>query len=112
MARHRRVRPHGHGGDNRYCGRYCYAYHPPTVMMNFGGGCYNCRGWNAGGAWATGAFGAAASQPYPTNDIYPALPAECFDQIVGPLAHYRCGGTWFISSYGANGAYYRVAPAP
>ena len=26
--------------------------------------------------------------------------------------YYLCGNTWFKPSYGANGVYYRVVPAP
>lgn len=110
-----------YGGYNRYGGRYYYGYHPPTVVNHYyGSGCYNCGGWNAGGAWAAGLTGAAvgaavanaAARRYAMNDIYPVLPAGCGQSLVGGLAYYNCGGTWFSPYYGANGTYYRVVPVP
>jgi hypothetical protein len=30
----------------------------------------------------------------------------------GGGSYYSCSGTWFSASFGANGVYYRVVPAP
>jgi len=37
------------------------------------------------------------------------LPAGCVTPTQG---YYLCGNTWFQPSYGANGVFYRVVPAP
>ncbi len=58
---------------------------------------------------------AAASSAAPTyviGAIYPTLPAGCTQSQVGGGSYYSCGGTWFSASFGANGVYYRVVPAP
>jgi hypothetical protein len=44
--------------------------------------------------------------------IYPTLPAGCISPNVQGTTYYLCGNTWFQPSYGANGASYRVVPAP
>ncbi len=44
--------------------------------------------------------------------IYAALPAGCIKPKVQSGTYYMCGNTWFQPSYGANGVYYRVVPAP
>jgi hypothetical protein len=56
--------------------------------------------------------GVAAGSNYAMNAIYPALPAGCMSPEVGGRTYYLCGNTWFQPSYGANGVYYRVVPAP
>jgi hypothetical protein len=125
-------------GYDHYGGGYYYGYHPPTVVNNYGAGCYNCGGWNTGAAWAAGvtglaagaAIGAAAANTasanayaagvaagaaapvYVMNDIYPVLPAGCAYSLYSGLAYYRCGVTWFSPYYGANGLFYRVVAAP
>jgi hypothetical protein len=38
------------------------------------------------------------------------LPAGCFYRVLP--REYECGGMWLAPAYGANGVYYRVAPAP
>ena len=44
--------------------------------------------------------------------IYAVLPAGCISPRVQSGTYYLCGNTWFQPSYGANGVYYRVVPAP
>jgi hypothetical protein len=44
--------------------------------------------------------------------IYPTVPAGCASPVVGGITYQLCGNTWFQASYGANGVYYRVVPAP
>ena len=44
--------------------------------------------------------------------IYPKLPSGCTLSTVGGASYYDCAGTWFSPSFGANGVYYRVVPAP
>jgi hypothetical protein len=44
--------------------------------------------------------------------VYAALPAGCISPNVQGGTYYLCGNTWFKPSYGANGVYYRVIPAP
>jgi len=116
-----------YGGANYYGGTYS-TYHPPTVVNSYyGSGCYNCGGWPTAGAAAVGGFlGArlaqmraeeAASTPppqpsYVIGGIYPTLPAGCTQSGSGGGSYYSCNGTWFSASFGANGVYYRVVPAP
>jgi hypothetical protein len=43
--------------------------------------------------------------------ICPSLPAGCTYRPL--LSTYECGGgVWLSAAYGAQGAYYRVVPAP
>jgi hypothetical protein len=99
-----------------------------VVNSYYGSGCYNCGGWAAAGAMATGAaLGAAASSAnqanaynagfaagssYAIGEIQAALPAGCVYSPVGTTTYYRCGAAWFSPAYGANGVYYRVVVAP
>ncbi|BAN27546.1 hypothetical protein [Caballeronia insecticola] len=112
------------------------AYHPPTVVNNYGSGCYNCGGWNTAGAAAAGAVvgvaagvavasannsvatanaynaGVAAGTSYAMGNVYPTLPAGCFRPSNVNGTYYVCGNSWLAPAYGANGVYYRVVPAP
>jgi len=58
------------------------------------------------------AAGSAASPTYAMGAIYPTLPAGCASPSVQGKTYDLCGNTWFLPSYGANGVYYRVVPAP
>lgn len=122
-------------------GNYYYGYHPPTVINNYGAGCYNCGGWNAGSAWAAGVTGAAvgatvgaaaassanaaananaysagyaagATSAYAMGSVYPSLPPGCVYSPYSGVTYYKCGQIWFSPYYGANGMYYRVVPTP
>jgi hypothetical protein len=122
-----------------YYGGYYPGYHPPTTVNVYGSTCYNCGGWNTAAAAATGAVvgmaaGAAmassssaqasanaysagyaagsANTAYALGAIYATLPAGCIATVVGGTTYDNCGGAWFQPSYGANGVYYRVVPAP
>jgi hypothetical protein len=44
--------------------------------------------------------------------IYPTLPTGCMSPKVQSGTYYLCGNTWFQPSFGANGVYYKVVPAP
>jgi hypothetical protein len=44
--------------------------------------------------------------------IYATLPAGTITTTVQGQTYYLNGNTWFYPSYGANGIYYRVVPAP
>jgi membrane associated rhomboid family serine protease len=60
-------------------------------------------------------MGAAAAEPqsaYAMGAIVSTLPSGCVYQMMGSAAYYNCSQTWFTPSYGANGVYYRVVPAP
>ena len=113
------------GGYNTYYGGTYATYHPPTVVNSYSTGCYNCGGWAAAGAVAAGAAvgaaaasssaynaGVAAGSAYAMGAIYPTLPAGCVYSPFGGVSYYNCGNVWFSPSYGANGVYYRVVPAP
>lgn len=123
-----------YGGETTWSG----AYHPPTVVNSYyGSGCYNCGGWPAAGAAAVGglavgaavgataataanatananayAAGVAAGTSYAMGSIYMALPPACVYTPIASTTYYQCNGVWFSPSYGANGVYYRVVPAP
>ncbi|MFM8294178.1 MAG: RNA-binding protein [Microcystaceae cyanobacterium] len=119
------------GYDHYYGGTYYGGYHPPTVVNTYSTGCYNCGGWYAAGAAATGALiGATAANvnnantyaegyaagavntAYAMGAIYPTLPPGAMLQTIGNATYYLANGVWFSPSYGANGIYYRVVPAP
>jgi hypothetical protein len=114
-------------------------YHPPAVVNSYGASCYNCGGWAVAGAAATGAAvgmvaGASAASAntaaatssaysagyaagatkaaYVMGAVYPTVPAGCATPNVHGNTYYLCGNTWFKPSYGANGVYYIVVPAP
>jgi hypothetical protein len=124
-------------GDARYGGAYyhpAYAtypgYHPPATVNYYGSGCYNCGGWGTAAAAATGAvlgasiasassanaysagYAAGATAAYTMGAIYPTLPTGAIVSTVGGATYYVYNRTWFQPSYGANGVYYRVVPAP
>jgi hypothetical protein len=127
------------GGVHYYGGTYA-TYHPPvTVNHYYGTGCYNCGGWPTAGAAAAGVAvgvvagaavasannqatasnaysagyaGGAANTAYAMNAIYPTLPSGCTAETSHGTTLYVCNHTWFKPSFGANGVYYRVVPAP
>ena len=111
-----------------------YPYHPPVVVPTYSAaGCYGCAaaagavvGMATGVAIATAstaaatttaysagvAAGAAAATTYVMGVNYAVLPSGCASPNVGGTTYFLCGNTWFQPSYGANGVYYRVVPAP
>jgi hypothetical protein len=108
-----------------------YGYHPPTTVGYYGTRCYYCGsgaaasaalvggavGVAAGAAAASSASAAAAAatanMAYTMGSVYGALPAGCITpSVAGGGTYYLCGNTWFSPSYGANGVFYRVVPAP
>jgi hypothetical protein len=58
------------------------------------------------------AAGGYTSSSYVMGAVYGALPTGCASPSVLGTTYYVCGNTWFLPSYGANGLYYRVVPAP
>lgn len=105
------------------------AYHPPVAVPYAAPGCYGCAaaagavvGVAAGAAMASAAnasananayaAGVAAGASYAMGGQYASLPGGCVMPAVGGKTYYICGNTWFLPSYGANGVYYRVVPAP
>jgi hypothetical protein len=54
----------------------------------------------------------AAGPAYVMGAIYAALPSGCVASPGLDTTYYMCGNTWFQPSYGANGVYYTVVPAP
>jgi len=55
---------------------------------------------------------AGVSSVYAVGAIYATLPAGSITTNVQGQTYYLSGNTWFYPSYGANGVYYRVVPAP
>lgn len=122
------------GANNVYYGGAYNTYHPPvTVNTYYDEGCDDCGGWSAAGAAAVGvaagvAVGAAvadstnttnaydagvAASSAPVGAIYTTLPPTgCAASTVDNTQLFNCGGVWFQPSYGANGVFYRVVPAP
>jgi hypothetical protein len=43
---------------------------------------------------------------------YAAVPAGSYQVNKNGVTYYLNGNTWFKPSYGANGVYYTVVPAP
>ena len=129
---------HYYGGPDYYHGGYYGAYNAPTVVNAYGANCYNCGGWNTGGAVAAGlvagtalgaaaassannqaaynagvAAGTASATANPPGTLFGALPAGCTYRPQGGQPYYDCtDGLWFVPAYGANGVYYRVVAAP
>ena len=128
-------------GTAYYPHDYYYGYHPPTTVNYYGTGCYNCGGWDEAGAAVAGAVvgatvasaaaasnsaaettsaynagvaagSAQATGTYTMGALYPTLPTGCIEPTVKSVAYYLCGNTWFEPTYGANGVYYKVVPAP
>ena len=64
------------------------------------------------GVAAGAATASATSTTYAMGATYAKLPAGCITPDVHGKTYYLCGNTWFQPSYGANGVYYRVVPAP
>jgi hypothetical protein len=126
--------------SNTYYGARYPAYHPPTTVNVYGSTCSSCGGWSTAGAAAAGlavgvvagaaigsananaaasnaysagyAAGSTANPTYAMGAIYATVPAGCVQPTVQGKSYYLCGNTWFQPSYGANGVYYRVVPAP
>jgi hypothetical protein len=104
-------------------------YHPPVPV--YSSGCYNCAGAVAAGvivgaavgsavatnnaAVATSnayAAGVAAGVTYSMGVNYANPPPGAGMVTQGGNTYYLAGNTWFKASYGANGVYYTVVPAP
>jgi hypothetical protein len=66
----------------------------------------------ASNAYAAGVAAGAASASYSMGEIVAAVPSGCATPTVSGTTYYLCGDTWFQPSYGANGVFYRVVPAP
>jgi hypothetical protein len=63
-------------------------------------------------AYSAGYAAGSTATAYQMNAIYATLPAGATPATVGGTTYYVSGSTWFQPSYGANGVYYRVVPAP
>jgi hypothetical protein len=79
-----------------------------TANANAAAANANAAAANANAAAASGYTGSA----YTMGAVYGALPTGCASPNVHGTTYYLCGNTWFLPSYGANGVYYRVTPAP
>jgi hypothetical protein len=62
--------------------------------------------------YAAGYSAGSTATAYQMNAIYASLPAGCTSTTVSGKTYYVSGSTWFQPSFGANGVYYRVVPAP
>jgi hypothetical protein len=60
----------------------------------------------------SGPGGGAASAAYVMGAIYTTLPAGCLHTAVSGATYYLCGNAWLQPTFGANGVYFRVVPAP
>lgn len=97
-------------------------YHRPYPV--YSSGCYNCAGAvaagmvvgaAAGAAVATNnayAAGVATGAAYAIGAHYATLPPGAGTISQGGNTYYTSGNAWFQASYGANGVYYTVVPAP
>ncbi|HUO53140.1 MAG TPA: hypothetical protein VMU18_00250, partial [Rhodoblastus sp.] len=106
-----------HGTAVGHTGVYGAYYHQPAVVHAYGATCYGCvGGWGAGavaaGAVAGAAVATAAASAWPVGATYGYLPTGCAYTFVSGQAFYHCPAGWLQPAYGANGLYYRVAPAP
>jgi hypothetical protein len=103
-------------GTTAYYGGAYATYHPPTTVNYYGSSCGNCGGWSTAGAAAAGAavgvVAGTTNTAYAMGAIYATLPTGCAISTVASTTYYHCSNAWFQPSYGANGVYYRVVPAP
>jgi hypothetical protein len=67
---------------------------------------------NTAAATAPAYNAGVTSATFAMGGIYAVVPAGCATPNVQGQSYYLCGNTWFQPSYGANGVYYRVVPAP
>jgi hypothetical protein len=110
------------------------AYHPPVAVPYYGSTCYGCAaaagavvGLATGAAIASantaavantsynaGVVAGAAAAQYAMGVSYASLPTGCDMAAVNSTTYYVCANTntWFKPSYGANGVFYKVVPAP
>lgn len=109
------------------------AYHPPVAVPYYGSTCYGCAaaagavvGLATGAAIASANTNAVASSAYNAGVVagataqyamgvsYASLPTGCEMAQVNGSSYYLCNSTntWFKPSYGANGVFYKVVPAP
>jgi hypothetical protein len=75
----------------------------------------NAAAANANAAAANANYAAASAssaRSYSMGEIVAAVPGGCATPNVHGTTYYLCGNTWFSPSYGANGVFYRVVPAP
>jgi hypothetical protein len=102
-------------------------YHPPVAVPYYASGCYNCAGAAAAGAVVGMAAGAAvasannsaayssgyaAGASYAMGVNYATLPSGAIVVNKYGTNYYLLGNTWFKPTFGANGVYYSVVPAP
>jgi len=113
-------------------------YHPPVAVPYYSSGCYGCAaavaaiaGVAVGAAAASANTAAATSSAYPAGVAtgesmagapasgtyvmranYASLPAGSMTIDKNGGTCYLSGNTWFQPSYGANGVFYKVVPAP
>jgi hypothetical protein len=107
------------------------AYHPPVAVPYYSSGCSGCAaaagavvgaavGVAAGAAAASAnnsatyaqGYAAGSTAAYAMGANYAALPAGSAPVTSSGMTYYVDGSTWFQPTYGANGVYYRVVPAP
>jgi hypothetical protein len=68
---------------------------------------------NTTNAYDAGVAAGVAASSAPVGAIYTTLPPTgCAASTVDNTQLFNCGGVWFQPSYGANGVFYRVVPAP
>jgi hypothetical protein len=119
-----------------------YGYHPPVPAYGYHPPAYYNNGYSSGQVAAAGVAGLAVgamagsaaaknSVPPPTTVVVeqpaPAptasaslplgttlngLPDGCIGNTFNGIQYYQCGGNWFKTFLGSNGAYYQVVPAP
>ena len=63
-------------------------------------------------AYSAGYAAGSTDTAYAMGAIYATLPTSCVPSNIGGSTYYLCGSAWMQPSYGANGVYYRVVPAP
>jgi len=97
-------------------------YYRPVGVPYYHPGCYDdCGAAVAAGAAVGLAAGAVAGAAmtrsatiaaYPLGANFSTLPAGAVHVDRAGVAYYEVGNTWFKPSFGANGVYYSVVPAP
>jgi hypothetical protein len=68
--------------------------------------------YNAGVSAGVTAAAPAQAVYVPAGAISPTLPAGAMAINKGGATYYLSGNTWYQPSYGANGVFYKVVPAP
>jgi len=104
---------YGYGGYAPYVRPVGVPYYHPGCYYGCGGIAAGAAVGLAAGAVAGAALAQSSTMPaYPLGTNFSTLPAGAVYVDRGGATYYQVGNSWFRPSFGANGVYYSVVPAP